>query len=93
MVSGFDARRYLTCKSINSKKQADTQSDMDSSAPQPIYLKDYQPPSHLIDTVDLDVTLEPKATRVHSKLTIRPIQPPPIATASSWTEWGCISTG
>ncbi len=45
---------------------------MDSSVPQPIYLRDYKQPSHVIDTVDLDVTLEPKATRVHSKLAIRP---------------------
>jgi aminopeptidase N len=45
---------------------------MDRSAPQPIYLKDYTPPSHLIDTVELDIALEPNATRVHSKLAIRP---------------------
>lgn len=35
-------------------------------------LEDYLPPSHLIDTVDLDVRLAPTATKVRSRLSIRP---------------------
>ena len=45
---------------------------MDKSAPQTIYLKDYTPPEFLIDTVALDVNLHPTATRVRSRLGIRP---------------------
>ena len=39
---------------------------------QPIRLSDYRPPDYLIDTVDLDVILHPTATRVRSKLALRP---------------------
>ena len=35
-------------------------------------LEDYRPPSHLIDTVDLDVRLAPTATKVRARLSIRP---------------------
>ena len=35
-------------------------------------LKDYSPPDYLIEEVELDVSLEPKATRVASKLRLRP---------------------
>ncbi|MDA7947716.1 MAG: aminopeptidase N [Hyphomicrobiaceae bacterium] len=45
---------------------------MDKSAPQTIYLKDYTPPEFLIDTVSLDVNLHPTATRVRSRLQVRP---------------------
>ena len=45
---------------------------MDNPAPQPIYLKDYKPSAFLIDTVSLDVNLHPTATRVRSRLQIRP---------------------
>jgi aminopeptidase N len=38
----------------------------------PILLKDYRPPDWLIETVDLDVSLHPSATRVRSKLKIKP---------------------
>jgi len=37
-----------------------------------IRLSDYRPPNWLIDTVDLDVSLEPHATRVVTKLALRP---------------------
>ncbi len=40
--------------------------------PRPIYLKDYVPSPYLIDTVDLDISLEPTATTVRSKLKMRP---------------------
>ncbi len=39
---------------------------------QPIRLADYRPPDYLIDTVDLDVRLDPHATRVVARLVIRP---------------------
>ena len=35
-------------------------------------LKDYSPPDYLIEEVELDVSLEPKAARVASKLRLRP---------------------
>src|SRR5580704_15940286 len=38
----------------------------------PILLKDYRPPDWLIETVDLDVSLHPSATRVRSKLKVKP---------------------
>jgi aminopeptidase N len=45
---------------------------MDQSTRQPKLLKDYVPPNYLVDTVDLDFALDPKATRVKSKLRLRP---------------------
>jgi len=44
---------------------------MKDAAPQPIRLSDYQPPNHLIDAVELHFTLDPKATRVRSKIQFR----------------------
>jgi aminopeptidase N len=44
---------------------------MDQSARQPKLLKDYAPPNYLVDTVELDFALDPKATRVKSKLRLR----------------------
>ena len=38
----------------------------------PILLSDYRPPDYLIEAVDLDVSLHPSATRVVSRLTMRP---------------------
>ena len=35
-------------------------------------LKDYSPPDYLIEEVELDVSLEPKAARVTAKLRLRP---------------------
>ncbi|HXG79396.1 MAG TPA: aminopeptidase N, partial [Methyloceanibacter sp.] len=37
----------------------------------PKFLKDYAPPPYLVDQVDLDIALDPKATRVASKLKLR----------------------
>jgi len=45
---------------------------MDDLSPQTIYLKDYKPSDYLIDTVSLDVNLHPTATRVRSRLEVRP---------------------
>jgi aminopeptidase N len=38
----------------------------------PVCLKDYRPPDWLVETVDLDVALDPKATRVRARLTLKP---------------------
>ncbi len=45
---------------------------MRSDQGQPIRLSDYRPPDHLIDTVDLDISLHATATRVRARLAIRP---------------------
>ena len=45
---------------------------MRTSIGQPVRLVDYRPSDFLIDTVDLDISLEPHATRVVSTLSIRP---------------------
>ena len=39
--------------------------------PVAVHLADYRPPDHLVDTVELDFKLEPSATRVGAKLSIR----------------------
>ena len=44
---------------------------MKTDTPRPIRLKDYQPSPYLIETVNLDVSLDPQRTRVRSKLKIR----------------------
>jgi aminopeptidase N len=51
----------------------------DDSSRQTKFLKDYAPPAYLIDAVALDVSLDPKAARVVSTLTMRPN---PAATTS-----------
>ena len=45
---------------------------MRTEEPRPIRLQDYRPPDWLIDTVDLDVSLHPSATRVRAKLKLKP---------------------
>ena len=45
---------------------------MKTDTPRPIRLKDYQPSPYLIETVDLEVALDPKHTRVRSRLKLRP---------------------
>jgi aminopeptidase N len=44
----------------------------DSLAPAPIRLADYRPTDYLIDTVELDIRLDARATRVVSRLRLRP---------------------
>ena len=46
---------------------------------QPVRLADYQPPSWLVETVDLDVALHPTATRVRATLRLRPNPAAPAA--------------
>ena len=38
----------------------------------PVCLKDYRPPDWLVETVDLDVALDPNATRVRARLMLKP---------------------
>src|SRR6202045_4222769 len=38
----------------------------------PVRLADYRPPDWQVDTVDLDIALDPTATRVRAKLNLRP---------------------
>ncbi|KJZ21037.1 aminopeptidase N [Loktanella sp. S4079] len=45
---------------------------MQSPAPQTIFLKDYQPPAYLVDSVHLTFQLAPTSTRVRSKIAFRP---------------------
>ncbi len=45
---------------------------MRTEEPRPIRLKDYRPPDWLIETVDLDVSLNPTATVVRAKLKLKP---------------------
>ena len=45
---------------------------MHQPARKPKLLKDYAPPDYLIEEVELDVALDPKATRVAAKLRLRP---------------------
>ena len=44
---------------------------MNTPAPQTIYLKDYTPPAYLIDTVDLDFSIETGSTVVKATLAMR----------------------
>ena len=44
---------------------------MKTDTPQTIHLKDYTPPAYLVDTVDLDFSIESGSTVVSSTLTIR----------------------
>jgi aminopeptidase N len=43
-----------------------------TEAPSAVFLADYQPYTHLVETVDLTFRLDPKATRVRAKITFRP---------------------
>jgi aminopeptidase N len=44
---------------------------MTSKKTSPTRLADYRPPAYLIDEIDLDIRLDPSATRVRSRLTLR----------------------
>src|SRR3982074_155152 len=45
---------------------------MRTEQPPPVRLQDYRPPDWLVETVELDVSLDPKAARVRSTLTLKP---------------------
>jgi len=44
---------------------------MKTETPQTIYLKDYTAPAYLVDTVDLDISIETSATTVTATLSMR----------------------
>src|SRR6516164_3560498 len=46
--------------------------DMRTEESRPIRLEDYRPPDWLVESVELDVSLDPTATRVRAALTLRP---------------------
>jgi aminopeptidase N len=45
---------------------------MRTDTPQAIYLEDYTPPTHLIETVELHFMLDPKRTRVKARYGVKP---------------------
>ena len=45
---------------------------MRTEEPRPVRLQEYRPPDWLVETVDLDVSLHPTATRVRATLTLKP---------------------
>ena len=45
---------------------------MRTDDPPPVRLQDYRPPHWLVDTVELDVSLDPSATRVRAALLLKP---------------------
>src|SRR3954447_17974649 len=45
---------------------------MRTEQPAPVRLQDYRPPDWLVETVDLDVSLDPTATRVRAVLQLKP---------------------
>ncbi|CUH85677.1 aminopeptidase N [Thalassovita mediterranea] len=59
--------------------------DASPTAPQKIYLSDYQVPNYLIDEVHLTFQLAPEATRVRSRITFRPN---PDATSADFFLYG-----
>src|SRR6202035_3674977 len=56
-----------------------TRKTMRTDQGQPVRLADYQPPNWLVDTVHLDVSLHPTATRVRATLRLRPNPEAPAA--------------
>ena len=46
--------------------------DMRTKQGRPVRLEDYRPPDWLVESVELDVALDPTATRVRAALTLRP---------------------
>ena len=45
---------------------------MRTETAKPVRLEDYRPPDWLVETVDLDVTLHPTATKVRASLSLKP---------------------
>ena len=50
---------------------ADSGKDSTASGPRTQYLKDYQPPAYLVEDITLRFELDPAATRVTSRLTVK----------------------
>src|SRR5437016_1064035 len=51
---------------------SETRIIMRTEQARPVRLADYQPPDWLVDTVELDVSLHPTATRVRAALQLKP---------------------
>jgi hypothetical protein len=51
----------------------------------PVRLEDYRPPDWLVETVELDVSLDPKAARVRATLALKPTATGSISSRSSST--------
>ena len=74
---------------------------MRTEEPRPVRLKDYRPPDWLIETVDLDVSLDPTATTVRAKLRVKPngagascvCSPPPRDKATQEVQWTALAGG
>ncbi len=54
------------------RKNSTSRPTMRTEEPRPVRLQDYRPPDWLIETVDLDVSLDPTATTVRAKLKLKP---------------------
>src|ERR1700736_6657614 len=54
-----------------------TKLPMRTDQARPVRLADYHPPDWLVETVELDIVLDPKATRVRATLRLRPNGGPP----------------
>ena len=63
---------------------------MKTDTPRPILLKDYRPPNYLIDTVNLDVALDPTRTRVRARLKMREPGTTPASPARCGSTARCI---
>ncbi|MEL6167917.1 MAG: aminopeptidase N [Pseudomonadota bacterium] len=50
---------------------------MKDAAPRPVYLAEYRPPAYFVDHVDLTFRLDPRATRVVSRIAFRPNEAAP----------------
>ena len=63
---------------------------MRTDTAQPIRLKDYRPPDWLVETVSLDFSLHPSATKVRATLALKP-NPQARPRRSFSTATGCRS--
>jgi aminopeptidase N len=57
---------------LTNRRRQSTKVGMRTEQALPVRLEDYRPPDWLVDTVELDVSLDPKATRVIARLALRP---------------------
>ena len=82
---------FAVCRAMVCRPFASLGLMMKTDTPRPIRLEDYRPSSYLIDTVLLDVSLDPTRTRVRARLTVRAIplrRPSGRAPATRWRDCG-----
>ena len=70
--SAIRIRRWRECCDQPLKQPSERPAPMRTSVGQPVRLVDYRVPDFLIDMVELDISLDPHATRVVSTLSLRP---------------------